>query len=98
MSVTVIFLSAGCFWFAYNRMNGYQDCRLDEPFFHHTIPAEPLPDNCASGLRMLSAKLAEYFGFGILFLLLVPFFINWRETRREKMPADKIFHPGVKNN
>jgi hypothetical protein len=80
MSALIILLSIGSFWLSNVVMQGYQDCRLDEPFFRHT-PNTPLPNNCASGVRLLLQVVLGYFGFGILLLLLIPFFINWQQEQ-----------------
>jgi hypothetical protein len=66
-------------------MSGYVDCRLDEPFFNHTIPAPPLPDNCASSMRMLMNTLSSYFAIAFILLAVgMPFFIGWKEGESEE--------------
>ena len=58
-------------------MSGYTDCRLGEPFFNHTIPAAPSPDNCASNMRMLIQTLFSYLSFTFIVLSVgIPFFVS----------------------
>ncbi len=65
-------------------MSGYTDCRLSEPFFNHTIPAAPLPDNCASNMRMLMQTFFSYFSFTFIVLSVgVPFFVSWRDSKSD---------------
>lgn len=59
--LTFLTLAISSFAISNYSMNGYVDCRLGEPFFNHTIPAAPLPDNCASELRMLMHTVLNYF-------------------------------------
>lgn len=72
-------------------MREYQDCRLDEPYFNHTIPSAPLPNNCASGTRMLTQALLQHTAIALFCLsILLPFFINWRQQRLDKNENDLI--------
>jgi hypothetical protein len=60
-------------------MSGYIDCRLGEPFFNHTVPAPPLPDNCSSNMRMLMQTLSRYFAFAFILLAVgTPLFFGWK--------------------
>ena len=66
--LTLLTLAISSFAISNSSMIGYVDCRLGEPFFNHTIPAAPLPDNCASNLRMLMRTILNY--FAIAFFLI----------------------------
>ena len=90
VSILLICLSIGCFWSSKFFMEGYQDCWLDEPQAHHTIPAAPLPGNCASRIQLFSKTLLNYFGFALLSLSIVlPFFIDLQQ--RKSTGSEKLF-------
>lgn len=66
--LTCLTLAISSFAISSYSMSGYVDCRLGEPFFNHTIPALPLPDNCASKVRLLMHTVLNY--FAVAFILI----------------------------
>ena|SRR5947209_15636940 len=90
--VAVLFiLSFVCVWLSVHSMDGYVDCRLDEPFMHDSFPADPLPNNCASGLRLLMQTLFGYFAIAFGFAtVLLPIFIRWRQRKFSNSEIDSI--------
>ena len=78
MLILAFFCSRG----SVHLMDGYVDCHLEEPFFNDAIPALPLPDNCASQVRLLMQTLVAYFAiaFGCLSVLL-PIFIRRHQQK-----------------
>ena len=91
ITAIIVFFSFGSIWLSNYIMREHQDCRLDEPYFNHTIPSTPLPNNCASGTRMLTQALLQYIAIALILLpIFLPFFINWRQQRLGKDENDLI--------
>ena len=84
--LTFLTLAISSFAISYYAMSGYVDCRLGEPFFNHTIPALPLPDNCASKVRMLMHTVLYYFAIAFFLISVgLPLYMASKSGRENQL-------------